>query len=319
MGRKKKSEIVPVANKDNILIDQRIDEEKLKKELSSYVDDKVNKVFIDEIDKANRRLIREKSRKIVWKNIVIIFLLAVIGFLTYLLYSNNYFHDLFSKKIDVVDTEKKDDKEEKKDDVKEDDVKPTPTPTPTPVPTPKKPTLDELKKEYGSLIDNYYVTDSSSYLVDFYGGNLSDDLKKYMTLNSLDFNSIKKEDGYQVISNETFKLAYEKLFSDTYKEASFDYDDNKILYVSMMESYMTTSILKKEENNITREITDIKEDNGVVTITTVEGIIQDGKLYEILHNTEIEDYKGDNLVNYQDKLDKVIYTFKNNKLIKLEK
>ena len=28
MGRKKKSEIVPVANKDNILIDQRIDEKR---------------------------------------------------------------------------------------------------------------------------------------------------------------------------------------------------------------------------------------------------------------------------------------------------
>ena len=321
MARKKKNEIIPIENNDNILIDKRIDEtrikEDLKEELENYIDDKINKTFIDELDKTNRKLLREKSRKIIWKNIFIIILLAIIGFLLYLLFSNNYFDKYFNKTSTVV--------EEKKDDKKEEDKPtasptPTPSPTPSPSPTPKIPTLDELKKEYGSLIDNYYVTDSSSYLTDFYDGNLSDNLKKYMTLNTMDFDDLKKEEDYQIIDDEDFKEAYKKLFSDTYESASFDYDDIKIRYVSKMEAYMTSEILTKEENSIEREIIDIKvNDNSTITITTIEGIVKNNKLYEILHNTEIEDYKGDNISKYQDKLNKVIYTFKDNKLIKLEK
>ena len=308
MAKKKKEVMQELTTKENILLEKNIDDNKIKEDLEKYVDEKINKTFIDELDRVNRRLIREKSRKIIWKNITILILLAIIGFLLYLLFSNNYFDKYFNKntKDDII--EKDEPKKEEKIDV-----------TPTPSPTPKAPTLDELKKEYGSLLDNYYVTDTSSYLVDYYSGNLTDNLKKYITLNSLDFDTIKKEEDYQIISDEDFKKAYEKLFGDEYTPATFDYDDNKIRYINKMESYMTSEYLKKEESNIKREITDIKEDGNIVIISTVEGIIKDGKLYEIINNTEVEDYKEDNLVKYKDKLNKVIYTFKDGKLTKLDK
>ena len=310
MAKKKKDEALQLTTKDNILLEEKIDGNKIKEELEHYVDEKINKSFIEEIDKANRRLIREKSRKIIWKNIVILILLALCGFLLYLLFSNNYFDKYFNK------SENESSEQEKKE---ENDIKPSPTPNPTPTATPKVPTLDELKKEYGSLLDNYYVTDSSSYLTDFYSGNLSDNLKKYMTLNTFDFDKIKKEDDYQMIDNEEFKDAYEKLFSDEYEPSSFDYDDNKIRYVSKMESYMTEELLHKEDNLIKREIINITKDGNIVIIETVEGIVKDNKLYEIINNTEIEDYKEDSLIKYKDKLNKVIYTFKDNKLAKLDK
>ena len=314
MAKKKKEETLQITTKDNILLEEKADGDKIKEELERYVDEKINKTFIDELDKANRRLIREKSRKIIWKNIVILILLALCGFLLYLLFSNNYFDKYFNKNDNESSEQEK--KEEKKD---ENDVKPSPTPNPTPTATPRVPTLDELKKEYGSLLDNYYVTDSSSYLVDFYSGNLSDDLKKYITLNTLDFDKIKKEEDYQIISNDEFKEAYESLFSDEYEASTFDYDDNKIRYVSKMDSYMTSEYLEKEDNLIKREITNIKVDGKEVIIETVEGIIKEGKLYEIINNTLVEEYKEDSLVNYKDKLNTVIYTFKDGKLIKLDK
>lgn len=310
MAKKKKEESLQLTTKDNILLEEKIDGDKIKEELEHYVDEKINKTFIEELDKANRRLIREKSRKIIWKNIVILILLALCGFLLYLLFSNNYFDKYFNKK------ENESSEQEKKE---ETHVSPTPTLNPTPTITPKVPTLDELKKEYGHLLDNYYVTDSSSYLVDFYSGNLTSNLKKYITLNTFDFDKIKKEEDYQIISNDDFKEAYERLFSDEYEPSTFDYDDNKIRYVSKMDSYMTSEYLEKEDNLIKREITNIKVDGKEVIIETVEGIIKEGKLYEIINNTEVEDYKEDSLVNYKDKLNTVIYTFKDGKLIKLEK
>ena len=311
MARKKKTELQVVSTKeDNILLEEKVDGNKIKEELEKYVDEKINKTFIDELDKSNRRLLREKSRKIIVKNIVILILLAIIGFLIYLLFSNNYFDKYFNK-----NTNESSEKEEKKEEEKKEETKPTATPTPTP----KAPTLDELKKEYGSLLDNYYVTDSSSSLVDFYNGNLTDNLKKYITLNTFDFKKLTKEEDYQIIKDNDFKEAYEKLFNDEYNASTFDYDDNKVRYVSMMESYMTSEYLTKEENNIKREITDIKVDGNIVIIETIEGIVKDNKLYEIVNNTEIEDYKGDSLVKYKDKLDKLVYTFKDGKLIKLEK
>ena len=316
MARKNKEEVKLLPSNNNILLEDNIDKDMLKKELEHYIDDRINTTFINELDKANKRLIREKSRKIIWKNVVILILLAIIGFLLYLLFSNNYFDKYFnSSKEEVIEKEKKDEtkNEDINKDKKDEVVKPTPSPTP------KVPTLDELKKEYGSLINNYYLSDLSIYINDFYSGNLSNDLKKYLTLNSFDFDSLKKEDDYQIISASTFKIAYEKLFDDTLINSSFDYDNHKIRYVSMMESYMTDEILKKDESKIVKEIKDILVDDDIVKITTIEGIIKEDKLYEIVNNNIIDDYKGDSIINYQDKLNKVIYTFKNGKLIKLDK
>ena len=234
-------------------------------------------------------------------------LLLIIGFLVYLLYSNNYFDRLLNKNNSEIKekTEEKEDKEEKKEEEKKEE--------------PKAPTLAELKKEYASLLDNYVISDNCKYIEDFYHGELTNNLKQYLTLNTFDFDSIKKEDDYQIILNDTFKLAYEKLFDGDYNSTSFDYNGNSIRYVNMMSSYMTTSLLKKEDSLIKREISDIKVNDDKIMITTIEGIVKDHKLYSILDNSEIEDYKEDSLLNYSEKLNKLVYTFKNGKLINLSK
>ena len=142
---------------------------------------------------------------------------------------------------------------------------------------------------------------------------------KYMTLNSFDFSSFEKEEDYNIIKESTFKIMYNKLFDDEYEPATFSYDDNKVRYVKQMESYMTESVLVRENNNIVREIKDIKVDGKKVMITTIEGVVKDNKLFNITTGKEVEDYKDDSLLKYSDKLNEVVYNFKNDKLVSLGK
>ena len=305
MVKKKKEETKAIeTKKKNILLEEKVDVESIRKELKDYIDETVNQTFIDQLDKSNKKIIHEKNKKIVWKNIVIIILLLIIGFLVYLLYTNNYFDHIFNKNNEIVEKDKKDKEKPKEDEKKEEK---------------KEPTLAELKSEYGKLLDNYYVTDNSIYLVNFYNGNLTTDMMKYMTLNSFDFSSLAKEDDYNIIKESTFKTMFENLFDIDYISSTFDYEDNKVRYVKIMDSYITESLLVREDNNIVREIKDIKVDGGEVIITTVEGLVKDGRLYDVITNKEIEGYKEDSLLKYENELNKLVYKFKNNKLISLSK
>ena len=303
MVKKKKEETKAIETKKkakNILLEEAIDVEAIRNELKDYVEERVNQTFIDELDKTNKKLIREKNKKIVWKNIAIVILLLIIGFLIYLLYSNNYFDKLFNKDNQIVEKEKKEEDKTISDEKKE-------------------PTQEELKKEYAKLLDNYYVTDNSIYLVGYYDGKLTNDMMKYMTLNTFDFSTFTREEDYNIIKESTFKTMFERLFNEDYVSSSFDYDDNKIRYVKQMDAYMTSALLVREESNIKREIKNIKLDGSDVIITTIEGLIKDNKLYNIITGKEIEDYKEDSLLKYEKELNKLSYTFKDNKLISLSK
>lgn len=309
MARKKKNELEVVSTKDNILLDKGIDTESIKSELKEYVDEQINKTFIDELDKANRKLIREKNRKIIWKNIFIIILLLIIGFLLFVMYHYDFFDKFLNKEPNTEEKEKKEEnieKEDKPEEKKEEKEK-------------KEPTLDELKKKYSSLLDNYYVTDSSIYLSDYYDGKLTIDMMKYMTINSFNFSSLEKEEDYNIIKESTFQTMFEKLFDEDYVSGTFNYDENKLRYVKPMESYMSENVLVREDNNIEREIKDIKVVNDKVQIMTVEGVVKDNKLYNILTNDEVIEYNGSSLIKYEKELNTLIYTFKDNKLIGLSK
>ena len=96
------------------------------------------------------------------------------------------------------------------------------------------------------------------------------------------------------------------------------YESYKIRFINMINSYISDSLIKNEGTNIKRSIIDIKEGENIV-ITTVEGIVLDGKLYNILDSAEIENYNNEDLSKYASVLNKVIYTFKDEKLIKIEK
>ena len=250
--------------------EEKVDLTKIKEELTDYVNKQITKEIASVVDKSNKRLIREKNKKILNKNIIIIILLAIIGFLLFLLYDDNYFDKYFNndKETKVVEKVDKDEKEEEKV---------------------KEPTLDELKEEYGYLLDNINISKNSKYIDDYYDANLSQELKNYLAFNNLDLDKLSIEDDYNIIENEELEKEYSKLFDDTYKAKSFTYNNVVVRYISKMESYITDELLEKEEDIIEKEITDIKVEDDKIIITT----------------------KEDN--------NKLIYTFKDNTLIKLDK
>jgi len=294
---KKKNELVIKEKLEN----ENIDLEKIKEELTDYVDLKIKKEMNEEIEKANKRVLREKNKKIMFRNVVIIILFLIIIFLLYLLNSVGYFAK-FVNKEKMEENEIVEKQEEKSDDNKKEEI--------------VKPTLEELKAKYANLLDYYYVNENSKYLNDFYGGNLSLELKKYMALNEVNFNLLSKEDDYNVIDNTVLKEAWKRIFNDEYQNGTFDYNGSKVRYINSLDAYLTEKILEKEKSNIKKEIISIEEDGEKVIISTVEGLVIDNKLYNI-NKEEITDNQNVQLTDYQDKLNKVRYTFKDGKLISL--
>lgn len=293
MVKKKETEkVVKKSSKETINI------ESLKEELTEYIDKSIKKEFISELEKSYKRTIREKNKKIIIKNMFITGLLFIIVCLIFIMNKNNYFDKFFiednnTKQVKVTKT-----KEENTN-------------------TEEEPTLDELKEEYSYLLDNIYINENSSYLSDYYNGNLTSELKNYLTLNFLDIDSFPQEDNYQIIDKESFTNEYQKHFNDKYQNKTFNYNGNLIRYINKLDSYLSDDIINKNSTNIIREITDIKVSDDKVLITTTEALSYDNKLYNIITNEEISDDIND-LLSYTDKLNTVTYTFEDNKLISIK-
>lgn len=278
---------------------EKVDLTSIKEELKDYVDLQIKKGFNEELEKSNKRLIREKNKKILFKNIVIIILLALVCFLLFLLYKSKYFNKYFINEdtttnnvIEKTETNNKDDKKEEI-------------------------SLQTLINQYSYLLDNIYISENSEYISDYYNGKFTNEIKSYIALNNLNKEYMTTEEDYNIFSEDKFKEIYEKLF-DNFENVSFDYNGNKIRYLSMMKSYISNNLINNEGTNIKKEIIDIKVNDNIV-ITTIEGLILDGKLYRVLDNAEIENYNNEDLIKYENVLDKVIYTFKDGKLINIEK
>ena len=297
----------------NEVKEEKVDLDNIKNELKIYIDEEIKKEYQEEINKINNKLIREKNKKIIFRNMIILLLIAIIGFLLYLLYDNNYFSKILIKDNDI----KEENNNSKKTDENTDNKKNTEDNKNNEEKQEIKPTLDELKDKYGKLIDNYYISDLSIYKDDYYNGNLTNEIKSYMTLNNIDFKNLEIDDNSNIISEAEFSEIYESLFDDKYVGINFDYNGNKIRYLSKISSYITEKELVKE-NHIVREISDIQIDDRKVMITCIEGKVINNNLYNILTDNEIDLYNG-NLLKYQDKLNKIIYIFENNKLINISK
>lgn len=294
-----------IAKKEKVVKEKKVKVEfdDFKDEVYKYTDDVVRQYYLDEIEKVNRAYIREKNKKILFRNFIITLLLLVIVFLLYLLTTVNYFSTFGDNTYKEDNTSKN-----SKEIVKEE----------TPKEEKHEPSLSELKETYGFLLDKVIIYEKSKYLKDYYNGNLTNELKNYLALNNLDFKKLDLVDNYNMFSGALLKDSYEELFTSEYESVSFNYNDNAVRYISKLNAYITNEILNKTKSNIKREITNISVDGNKITIMTVEGLIKDGKLYNVTKNEEINDYHGDSIITYVDRLNKVTYTFDNKKLISIK-
>ena len=283
MARTKKEDKEKKTRKEEINLGE------VKEELSIYIDKEIKRGIDNKLDKTYRKTIREKNRKIFFKNIIILLLTALVLYLVYLLNTVGYFDNILKigrKDNNIVISEVNNTK-----------------------------TFGELKSEYSKLLDNIYINENSIYVKDYYNGNLTNELKSYLALNLVDFTSLEKDDNYNILALNVLRNSYSKIFDEELDSISFDYNGNKINYLNKLGSYLITSNLDNLDSNIKREIIDIKEDDTKVIITTIEALVKDNKIYSVLTNKEVG--TGSDLKKYKNKLNIVNYTFRNNKLISL--
>ena len=277
-----KKELLDYINKD------------LKKDLDIYIESEVKKEFADILEKRHKKEIRSKVRKIVFRDIIIVLLLVVIGYLCFVIYEDKDIKGF----LNIKNNDQTEKKKEKVEDL--------------------PPTLDELKDKYGSYIDNYFLPENSTYLEDLYNKNYNEQLKLSLVMNNIDFSDFDTEDDYYVIDEELLEKKYKEMFNEEFKPISFEYNGNKIRYFNRLSSFVTDSIFDKASSNIVREIIDIKDNKDTISITTVEGLVLDNVLYNPKTKEVItEEYNG-NILDYQDSLETVTYVFKNNKLLRVE-
>lgn len=299
MAKKKVEE----TEKKSVKKEEKINLDDIKKELSIYIDETIKKSMTLELEKSYKRTIREKNIKIIIKNMVITILLLVIVYLVYILNDNDYFDKFFiednnkQKSFEVID------KKTNKDEVVEEE---------------KEPTLEELKAEYGYLLNNIYINEDAVYVDDYYNGKLTNELKHYLAMNLIDVNSLSKEEDYNVIENDILKKCYEKKFIGEYSNQNFNYNGNTFRYINKLDAYITDNVVKENNTNIKRIITDVTIDGDDVIIATIEGLVKENKLYNILTDEEISEYSDELMLANAERLNKMVYTFdKDGKLIKI--
>lgn len=266
-----------------------------KEEINDYIDKQVKKYYSEEIEKANKRIIRYKNRKILFRNIVILVLIVVVLYLLHILYTLNYFGNIqISSKSNNKNTKTVEKKVEE-----------------------KELSLDDLKRKYSSYLDNIKISENCDYIKDYYDGKLTEQLKLYLVLNNLNLKKITTEENYNIIEEDLIKNEYNKLFDNEYKPSSFKYNGREVRYISKMKSYITDELLEKEETNIVREITNIEVLKDEVSITVIEGVVKDNTLYN--NDEEIDDYNEETkLTDYEEDLNKITYVFRDKKLMEIK-
>ena len=274
--------------KEKIEKNNNINIKKIESNLKKYVDDKIK----SELEKTNKKLIREKSKKILYRNIIILILIIIILFLLYLLKSVHYFDKFFIEEVNSNTIQ------EEKETKSENDEE----------------SLEQLIDKYGYLLENIYINEKSEYLNDYYDGNITNELKMYICFNSIDLDKYV-ENNYLLIDSSVLKSECNKIFNE-YNNNDFKFNGNTIKYISKLDSFFSDNTISNNKTNIKREIINI-DTNNTVSITAIEGLVKDGKVYNIVTNQEIGKFNG-NLSIYKNKLNIVTYKFDNDKLTSIK-
>jgi len=283
---------------------ETINVEKIKNEIVEYAIENVNSKIDDLVKKTDRRIISQKNRSIIKRNIIIIILICLSVFLTYLLYNDGYFDKYFNHNFNITEIINVENKDEV--DV-EDNEK-----------------LDELIKKYSYLLNNIIISENSDYLEDYYNGKLSNELKLSIALTNLDSDKYIKDEDIYIINPNELNNEYSKLFLiDNYKNTSFYLNGIGVKYLKVSDIYFTNEI-PNIKNNIKREITNVEVNDDYIIISTIEGLIKNNNLLNIISKNIVkESIEDKSLKNFINELNVLKYTFEKEEgnyiLIKIDK
>ena len=298
-----KEEIKAITTKEPTVTYKSFNIDDYKDQIDKYIKERAEKELASETAKIYKRQIHKKNISNLIKDIVIVVLIGVIGFGVYYGYNHDWFNINKTKEENSNKTNNNsnnNNENNKKEENKEQEN--------------KGPSLEELINKYGDLLDNINMYDNSIYIKDYYNGNLTDSLKLSLAYYLVKEDSIFLNDSSLYFEEDVLEDAYNEIFNGEMKLVSFNAHNVNYQYLKLKNIYFGVGTLTLG-NKIDKEIIDIKEENNKVIITTVEGLIKNNKLYNILTNKEIREYKSTNkLSDYKSKLNQVKYIFdsKNN-------
>ena len=276
-------------DKKDITSELNIDE--IKKEVVEHAFNSVDNKIEELVRKTDKRIINIKNRSIFKRNLVIIILLCLSLFLTYLLYNEGYFDKFFNHKENTSET------------VVTEETKPEEQ-----IEEDEESKLDKLKKEYSHLLDNINISEDSPYLIDLYNGKLTNKMKLSIAITNVEKEKIEQDEDVYTIKEEDLKEEYAKLFNiDKYNATSFELNYIDIKYLKSGNMYLFYEPLDFN-TNIRREIMGINVKDNIVKITVSEGYIIDNILYNVT-TKEVINEKNISIVDNCKKLNKITYVF----------
>ena len=272
-----------------------IESEKEKDEIDKYIKERIEKESSFNSIKFYRRKIRNKNIAVFIEFIIIVFILGTLVVENIYLYNQGYLGKFYYEKNENKPVNNNDNNSNNKQDKKEEE----------------KARILELINKYSYLIENIHLDTKSEYLTEYYSGNLTNELKEHLAFSLINNSNNSSDESSSYFDAELLKNAYNKLFSSELEYTDFKYDGASYKYIKAKDLFISTAI-STTGNKIVKEIINVEEkDNGVI-ITTVEAYIKDNKLYNVLSNKEITDYKKDEKISkYVKKLNTVKYVFSN--------
>lgn len=291
-------------NKDIISNEEIKDREKLVKEIKKEIktslidelEEKIEGLIQVKIDKYEKKINKQKQRIILKKNIIIIILIVLVLFEGKLLYDNGILdktnHE-FKNDIEINNNiSSEEDNSTKKDD-------------------------NWYMENYGYLLDNIRINLNDEELLSFYKNlnkddNIDNKIKLNMAYQNLSKEIITIKDGFITVDDIYLEDEYKKLFGENskFKNEVFSSGCISFVYNKTLGKYLAVDIeCEKNKKEVKEEIINIKEENNNIIITTVLGIYDtNSKTISNIEETFSEKYK-DNLLDLEDKLDKLQYTF----------
>lgn len=266
----------------------------LKKEIIDYAEKRIEIEAEQAIKRIEKRILKQKNISIIKKNIIIIILLCLSAYLTYILYGTGYFNKHISTSQenkntkDQIITEKKENTEIKKQ--------------------------EELLEKYSYLMNSIEISETSSYIKDYYKGNLTDELKLYLSVNNIEKENLIEDGETLIIDSKSLKNSYNKLFNDeNYKKISFEYHNIVFKYLKTQDIYVSNKKLEKNNTNIIKVINSIEKTDKEIIFLTTEALVEKNKIYNIETKKEIDIYKDITTINNnKEKLNNMKYIFSNN-------
>ena len=273
--------------------------EEITKELNSKIENQIEFNITKRLKDEEKGIMRGKTGKIIRRDIIIIILLAIVGYFGYCLYDVDYFN--IRTKIVETPKEPSNDKQNDEDNNNEPVVD-------------IKPDSSYYIENFGYLVNRLNIVDESIFSL--YQENVAlEDLNNELILKiaykNLPKNTININNNMITFSSENIQETAKNIFGEEIiiQDEMFSYNNIKFMYYN--ETYIG---LKEEETKVgfLSKIIDAQEKNNALTFEIIVAKLSpENKLLNNLDQVIIEDYQNEDLASIKEKLNIYSITFEN--------